>query len=846
MAKPFNLEDWDAYKERVIGLGERSFQKSYYPQLRENLDRLERFRTLLDRTTDFVVLVALPEAVVSDANAAFGSLLGEPVRALIGRPFASLGFKKAEEALDKLRMDMSSWKPGEDVASKPFVVEFAFREEHNWLELTCRTARFDQRFYGIIVGRDVTERKQSEERLKESEETFRALVEGASDAYFVYGIDGRIIEINRMGCDSLGYRRDELLGRSMFDFIVETDPGRKRLSWDAIAPGQAATVHGQLRRNDGSLFPVEARVSSAFIKGQRAFLALVRDITERIKAEEAQKLAATVYKDSSEAMMVLDEDRHIIMVNQAFTDMTGYGPKEVVGRHPGLLRTADNGDLFYRDEMWNQVHRAGRFKGEGWHKKKNGESFAVHLTVNSIAADGMRARRYVVLMSDITEKKRSDDLLWNQANFDPLTGLPNRRFFRDRLEHEVRNARRSKLPLALLFIDLDGFKDVNDTLGHDMGDLLLKEAAERLCHCVRDIDTVARLGGDEFTVILTELHDPGNVDRVARYILRALFEPIRLGDELAFVSGSIGITLFPNDAGEVEELIRNADQAMYAAKQEGKNQYHYFTPAMQDDAQRRMRIINDLRSALNQHQLEILYQPIIELASGAIHKAEALIRWHHPRRGLISPVEFISAAEDSGMIASFGDWVFCEASKQAARWREKIHPDFQISVNISPVQFRKEGIDSSLWFEHLKELQLPGQGIVVEITEGLLLEASPKVTDQLLMLRDAGIEVALDDFGTGYSSLSYLKKFDIDYIKIDQAFVRNLTAESDDMALCEAIIVMAHKLGLKVIAEGVETEEQRDLLDKAGCDYIQGYLLSRPVSVAEFEALIKPGTSLLN
>jgi diguanylate cyclase (GGDEF)-like protein/PAS domain S-box-containing protein len=560
--------------------------------------------------------------------------------------------------------------------------------------------------------------------------------------------------------------------------------------------------------------------------------------TLRKRAEEELKLASMVYQDSSEAMMVTDADKRIIAVNRAFEQITGYKNDEVIGKNPRILKSDRHDPLFFKD-MWDQVAADGSWKGELWNKKKNGDLFAALLSINTIHDRSGLAHRYIGLLSDITEKKQSEDLIWSHANFDNLTGLPNRRMFRENLQQEIRKARRARMPLALMFMDLDGFKDVNDTLGHDMGDILLKEAAQRLNDCMRDSDTVARLGGDEFTVILTELHDSGNVDRVARHILKTLSDPFTLGDEVAYVSASIGITLYPNDATEIEDLIKNADQAMYAAKNEGKNRYHYFTPAMQEEAITRMHLINDLRNALDGNQFEIVYQPIVELSSGSIHKAEALIRWQHPTRGLINPIEFISAAEDTGMIASFGDWVFHQAAVQVATWREQYHPAFQISVNISPVQFRNEGIDPLAWFDHLQSLGLPGQGIVVEITEGLLLDASPKVTDQLLMLRDAGIEVALDDFGTGYSSLSYLKKFDIDYLKIDRAFVRNLTASSDDLALCEAIIVMAHKLNIKVIAEGIETEEQRKLLAGAGCDYGQGFLFSKPVPAEAFESLLK-------
>ncbi len=444
---------------------------------------------------------------------------------------------------------------------------------------------------------------------------------------------------------------------------------------------------------------------------------------------------------------------------------------------------------------------------------------------------------------DITEKKRSEETIWQQANFDPLTDLPNRRMFQDRLEHEIKKAHRDRSSLALMFIDLDKFKEVNDTLGHDKGDILLIEAARRIARCVRESDTVARLGGDEFTIILSEVEDTSSVERIAQSIIDALVAPFQLEEDIAFVSASIGITLYPNDATNLEMLMSNADQAMYASKSAGRNRFSYFTQSLQKAALNRMHLINDLRSALSDDQFRLYYHPIVELDTGLIQKAEALLRWQHPERGLIDPSEFIMLAEESGMIIEIGDWVFRKAVQQVQRLRAKHHPEFQISINKSPVQFRNDERYFQDWIPHMQQLDLPGQSLAIEITESLLLDASSTVKSKLLDLRDAGIQVALDDFGTGYSSLSYLKKFDIDYIKIDRSFVRNLTATSNDMALCEAIIVMAHKLGLKVIAEGIETAKQRHLLSAAGCDYGQGYFFSKPISSRKLEALLRTATT---
>jgi diguanylate cyclase (GGDEF)-like protein/PAS domain S-box-containing protein len=445
---------------------------------------------------------------------------------------------------------------------------------------------------------------------------------------------------------------------------------------------------------------------------------------------------------------------------------------------------------------------------------------------------------FIGIARDITENKISERLIWQQANFDTLTGLANRQMFQDRLEQEIRKSHRTGLPLALMVLDLDRFKDVNETLGHDVGDSLLREVARRLSSCAREVDTVARLGGDEFAIILGELHDIASVDRLASVILQKFAEPFQLSEQVIYISTSIGITYYPEDATAYDELLKNADQAMYAAKQLGRNRFSYFAPYMQEAAQSRMRVTNDLRAALGvPDSFRLVYQPIVELETGVIRKAEALIRWQHPVRGLTSPAEFIPIAEETEMILEIGEWVFREAANQVALWRQLHHPEFQVSINVSPVQFHNT-IKINSWYDYLKKLSLPGQSIVVEITEGLLLNEGVTVRQQIQAFQKNGIEVSLDDFGTGYSSLSYLKKFNIDNIKIDQSFVRNLAPDSDDMVLCEAMIAMAHKLGIKVIAEGIETLEQRDLLVKAGCDYGQGYFFSRPVAVDEFDSLL--------
>jgi diguanylate cyclase (GGDEF)-like protein len=487
--------------------------------------------------------------------------------------------------------------------------------------------------------------------------------------------------------------------------------------------------------------------------------------------------------------------------------------------------------------MWDSLNESDFWQGEIWNRRKSGEIFAEWQTINTIYNEDGSIHRHVALFSDITEKKKSEELIWAQANFDQLTDLPNRRMFRDRLAQDIKKAHRAGLGLALLFLDLDRFKEVNDSLGHDTGDALLIEAAQRISACVRESDTVARLGGDEFTIILAELDDRASVERIATEILRSLTQPFELGEHAAYVSASIGITMYPDDATNLEDMLKNADQAMYVAKNAGRNRFSYFTNAMQESALYRLHMLNDLRNALAEQQFKLHYQPIVEIHTGRIHKAEALLRWFHPKRGLISPAEFIPLAEESGLIHEIGDWVFEQAVAQTQKWIALYDSDFQISVNKSPIQIQTKS-ECCRWKENLAKTGLSGKNLVIEITEGVLLDSSPVVISELLAFRDADIQVAIDDFGTGYSALSYLKKLDIDYVKIDQSFILNLEADDNDKALAEAIVVMAHKLGLKVIAEGVETQPQLDLLAKMGCDYAQGFLYSRALAPQEFEKLL--------
>lgn len=442
-------------------------------------------------------------------------------------------------------------------------------------------------------------------------------------------------------------------------------------------------------------------------------------------------------------------------------------------------------------------------------------------------------------LSDISQKKMLEHQIWHRANFDQLTGLPNRNFFLDRLDYEVRHSQRAKQSFALMFVDLDHFKLVNDLHGHSAGDLLLKAVADEMKACVREADTVARLGGDEFTIILPGTGDRSDVTPIAEVIQKRLSEPIDLAGHVVHISASIGITFFPTDADHAVDLIRNADQAMYVAKNAGRHRYRFFSQAMQKVTINRISIMHDLHEAVH-GQLSLCFQPIVEMQNGQVVKAEALVRWRHPTRGLVLPDQFIYLAEESGLIGTIGDWVFIEAARSALHISTILGRPFQIRINKLPLELSSpNGSPKVDLIAHLEKIGLDKRNIVIEITEGVLLHATPQIKERIATLREAGFQFALDDFGTGYSSMSYLTRYHVDFLKIDQSFVNHPTPDVASSAIAEAMIVLAHKLGLKVIAEGVERQDQHTWLATAGCDYGQGFLYSHPIELAALEELAR-------
>ena len=730
---------------------------------------------------------------------------------------------------------------------QPFAVFTVYHELAN---------AFDSETVGLLdeMARDISfaldnfdrdrESKQAEEALRRSEEKFSTIFRNSPNPTSITRLtDGKIIEINEAWSRITGYDRIEAIGRTAVELSIWKKAEDRRAAVEELKKhGRISAMEFVFTNRSGGEIVSLVSAEMFEMQGEECIILIAQDISELRRAmetiREQNNFLNAVFDSEPHCVKVVGKDGKLIQMNKAGLAMFEVDTLEEV-QASGL-------EVFILPEYrktYAQFHESICAGNSGVleipiaGKKRTMRWLETHATplrnVNGEIVALLGVTR------DVTARKQSEELIWKQANFDLLTNLPNRYMFYDRLEHEIKKAHQGGGSLALFFIDLDEFKEVNDTLGHQIGDRLLIEAARRISSCLEESDTLARLGGDEFTVIF-RMRDTVQVETVAQRILDALAEPYAMEGKLGkiYVSASIGITLYPSDAPDPEQLLKNADQALYVAKHAGRNRFGYFTKSLQEKAQSRRKLLNDLRYALQDKQFALYFQPVVDLSSGRAVRAEALLRWMHPVRGIVSPLEFIPLAEETGLITQIGDWVFREAAKWGKLWAAR-YPDLKISVNMSPLQFRSENISS--WLDHLEEIGFSGRNMVIEITEGLLLDADSEVMDRLIEFRDAEIEVAIDDFGTGYSALSYLKKFDIDYLKIDRSFIRDIAENPSDMALSEAIVVMAHKLGLKVIAEGVETVKQLELLSLAGCDYAQGYLFSVPVPADEFEDQLGDG-----
>ncbi|MFC0252486.1 EAL domain-containing protein [Massilia consociata] len=692
------------------------------------------------------------------------------------------------------------------------------------------------RIDGIIY--DISERKHDEMRIE-------ALLteQGAILDNVMFGVlfvrRRRIVSANRRGEELFGYRDGDMVGKPT-DILF---PGRadfERLwveKYPQAAAGPDTGEEIQFRRRDGTLLWL--LVSGCALDPARpdeGSIWVFADITGRKLAEEKLRLSATVLEHIADGVMVLDVYGRIVATNPAFTQITGYTEREALGGHSSLTRSTSpmrHDDAFYQ-QLWSDLAETGFWRGEIWDTRKNGEVYLEWLTVSAVRDDLDTVTHYVCVFSDITEVKASQDKLDHLAHHDALTGLPNRLLFHDRLQHAMVRAARAGEQLAVLFIDLDRFKNVNDTLGHHVGDELLKQAAGALAKCLREGDTLARLGGDEFIVLLEDVGGAFGAGHVAEKLMTLFEQPFTVSGHELFVTASVGIALFPQDGADLNMLVRNADVAMYQAKARGRNGYRFYAPSMSAEGLDRLRLEAMLRRAIEKQEVFLHYQPQVDIDSGRLVGVEALVRWHNPELGLVPPARFVPVAEDMGFIGQLGQWVLAQACRQMVCWDEAGLHVPKMAVNLSVRQFERGSI-APLVAGALREAGLDAGRLQLEVTESVIMNTGDAL-EYINDLRAIGVGLAIDDFGTGYSSLAYLKQLPVQTLKIDRSFIKDIPADADDEAIAVAIIQLGKSLDLSVIAEGVECAEQAAFLLRHGCRHAQGYLYGRPAAPGEILA----------
>ena len=682
-------------------------------------------------------------------------------------------------------------------------------------------------------------------QLRDIKKRQRVILEGVQSGVISMSENGIIESFNQSAEHMFGYAATEVVGNSILTLIQKSsqyidgiDPGGDLYSCVRKAIGHPCEVTG--RRKDGSEFHLELRVYETLLNDRRLLICTASDISSHKQAQAELRVAATAF-ESLESMIVTDADKIILKVNKAFTKITGYDQNEVVGNSPEILRSGRHSDAYFK-AMWGRVKRDKYWQGEMWCRRKSGEVFPLWLAITAVLDEKGVTTNYVGVFSDITEHKVAQDRIEHLAFSDSLTDLPNRRLLMDRLHQALTTSARIGRCGALLLIDLDDFKTLNDTLGHDKGDLLLQQVAQRLTSCVRESDTVARLGGDEFVVMLEGLAEypegaANQVDVLGEKILAALNEPYLLANVHVRSTPSVGVAVFDGQQVPVEELLKRADLAMYQSKAAGRNTLRFFDPAMQAVVTSRAALEVELREAVDQQQFMLHYQAQVD-GDGLVIGVEALVRWLHPVRGMVSPAEFIPLAEDTGLILPLGIWVLETACTQLARWSQQSQmAHISIAVNVSARQFRNKSFVDQV----IAALERTGANphlLKLELTETLMVDGVEDTIEKMHTLKALGVSFSLDDFGTGYSSLAYLKRLPLSQLKIDQSFVRDILTDPNDAAICRTVIALAQNLGLSAIAEGVETQAHREALAQLGCHSYQGYLFSKPLPLDAIEAFV--------
>jgi diguanylate cyclase (GGDEF)-like protein/PAS domain S-box-containing protein len=710
-------------------------------------------------------------------------------------------------------------------------------------EISLRESREELRKANLELEGRVESRTQE---LARQTAVLRRIIDSIPDLIILKDTNSAYLGSNKAFEEFTGKSEQEQVGKTDYDlFDSNLAVTFRSLDRQILESGQTHSQEEWVTYPDGRQ-ALLSTVKTPFYGPDGEILGLVgisRDITDRVEAENSLRQAATVFESTREGVMITNADKYILMVNRAFTEMLGYTEAEVLGKSTDMLQSRRHDKEFFR-RMWTEIKTIGHWQGEVWNRRKSGDEFPQLLSISTVKDNEGKVSQYVSVFTDISKIKETEAELEFLAHHDPLTRLPNRRLLLSRLRHGIEVIKREGGMFALLMLDLDRFKDVNDSFGHATGDELLQQVADRLTKRLRTVDTLTRLGGDEFTVLLQGITNREDAGRVASEIVTMLGEPWFLSNGFEVrIGSSVGITLYPDHCSTAEEMLQQADTALYQAKEEGRGRFKYFSEDLTIAARERIALEAALRRALTEKEFRVYYQPQIDIASGKLVGAEALLRWQHPEDGMMLPSRYISVAEETGLIGAIGDWVLMETCIQGKKWLDTGHNPITLAVNLSPQQFHHKDITATV-ARTLEVTGFPAQLLELELTETILIKREQDAVEKMHHLREQGIRLAIDDFGTGYSSLSYLKRFPLDVLKIDKSFVDDIPEHRDDMEIANTVIAIGHTLGFKVLAEGVETREQLEFLKEQGCDLYQGYLMSPPLPADEFEKLLASSSTL--
>ncbi|KTC39643.1 diguanylate cyclase, partial [Pseudomonas sp. ABAC61] len=789
----------------------------------------QKFASVFQQCPDILVIARLSDGCLLEVNKAFEEQIGLSAAQVIGQTATHLNIWGIPGVGPSLLQRLQ--------AGSIRNLEMPFRRHTGQLFTGLISAEpfdLDTTPALVVVVRDISQLKETQQQLQTSEEKFAKAFHASPDGLLLSRQrDGLLLEVNEGFSRLTGFNSAMSLDRSTLDLGIWVNLNeRKQLLALLQRDGFVRDFTCHIRRSDGQIRLCELSSRPLPIGEDDCMLTIARDITDRHLMQEKLQQAATVFESTAEGVMITDTQQRISAVNRAFSEITGYSESEALGHTPRLLASGLHDSAFYA-AMWHQLTQEGHWQGEISNRRKNGELYPNWLTINAVRNREHQTTHFVAVFADISSLKHAQARLDYQAHHDPLTGLPNRTLFESRLLAALNSQQDNGGQGAVLFLDLDRFKHINDSLGHPVGDLLLKGIAVRLKEQLRDIDTVARLGGDEFIILLPGLHQASDADYIAGKLLNCFNAPFQAGEHEFFISASIGTSLYPKDGCDVATLIKNADAAMYRSKAKGRNRVERYTRDLTSQASERVALEHELRRAIERNELALYFQPKISLDNHQLVGAEALIRWRHPSFGEVPPEHFIPLAEENGMILPIGDWVLEQACQHLHHWNQHYESFGPLSVNLAGAQLRQPNLLGRIE-QLLHDYNLQPGLLQLEITENFIMSQAEEALEVLHQLKHLGVQLAIDDFGTGYSSLSYLKRLPLDFLKIDQSFVRGLPNDPHDVAIVRAIIALGRSMQFTVIAEGVENQEQQTFLALEGCEQIQGYIVSLPLEAEEF------------